>query len=161
MSTEALFDLSFILAAPFWALMILAPTWSVTRRVAASPLIVLPTLAVNLVLLAPLLADFWPVVTRPSLAGLQALVSSPAALAALWAQIIAWDLFLGRWMYLDSRRRGVHPLLMAPIMVLTILLSPIGLPIYLLARLPYREKTDPERTDMAPGSSAIQARTMA
>ncbi|GAA2281184.1 ABA4-like family protein [Nonomuraea roseoviolacea subsp. roseoviolacea] len=138
MSTATLFDLSFYAAAPFWALMILAPTWSVTRRVAASPLIVLPALAVNLVLLAPVLGLVWPVVTRPSLAGLTALVATPGALAALWAQIIAWDLFLGRWIYLDSRERGVHPLLMAPVMVLTILLSPLGLPVYLLLRLAYR-----------------------
>jgi hypothetical protein len=156
MSTATLFDLSFYLAAPFWALMILAPTWSVTRRVAASPLIVLPALAVNLVLLVPLLGDVWPVVTSPSLAGLQALVADPAALAALWAQIIAWDLVLGRWIYLDSRSRGIHPLLMAPVMVLTILLSPIALPLYLLLRLPYRENAH-----SAGESRESQARTMA
>ncbi|NUR90712.1 MAG: DUF4281 domain-containing protein, partial [Nonomuraea sp.] len=129
MSTDTLFDLSFYLAAPFWALMILAPTWRVTRRIAASPLIVLPALAVNLWLLIPLLGAFWPVVSRPSLDGLQALVADPRALAALWAQIIAWDLLVGRWIYLDSRARGVHPLLMAPVLVGTILLSPIALPI--------------------------------
>ncbi|WP_109530873.1 ABA4-like family protein [Nocardia aurea] len=156
MSTETLFDLSFYLAFPFWALMILAPTWSVSRRVAASPLIVLPSLAVNLVLMLPLIADFWPVVTSPSLAGLRALVGSPPALAALWAQIIAWDLFLGRWIYLDSRERGVHPLLMAPVMVLTILLSPIGLPVYLLLRLAYRENSGAESA-----SREAQGRTMA
>jgi hypothetical protein len=133
--TEFLFDLSFYVAAPFWALMILAPTWRVTRRVAGSPLMVLPAVAVTLVLLVPLLADFWPVVTRPSLGGLRDLVADPRALAALWAQIIAWDLFLGRWIYLDSRERKVHPLLMGPVLVLTVLLSPIGLPAYLLIRL--------------------------
>ncbi|WP_214317928.1 ABA4-like family protein [Nonomuraea sediminis] len=141
MSTSSWFSLSFYLAAPFWALMILAPTWKVTRRIAGSPLIVLPALAVNLVLLLPLFADFWPVVSRPSLAGLQHLVSSPEALTALWAQIIAWDLFLGRWIYLDSRERGVHPLLMAPVMVLTILLSPLGFPLYLAIRLAYRQNS--------------------
>ncbi|MFI6388361.1 ABA4-like family protein [Nonomuraea sp. NPDC050540] len=136
--TETLFTLSFVAAAPFWALMIVAPAWRVTRAVAASPLIVLPAVAVNLVLLLPLLGAFWPVVTRPTLAGLQALVASPEALAALWAQIIAWDLFVGRWIYLDSRERGLHPLLMAPVLFLTILLSPIALPLYLGLRLTTR-----------------------
>jgi hypothetical protein len=133
--TTFLFDLSFYVAAPFWALMILAPTWRVTRRVIGSPLIVLPAVAVTLVLLVPRLGAVWPVVSRPSLEGLESLTSDPGALAALWAQIIAWDLFLGRWIYLDSRERNVHPLLMAPLLVLTILLSPIALPIYLLVRL--------------------------
>lgn len=141
MTPASLFTLSFTVAAPFWALMILAPAWSVTGRVARSPLIVLPAVAVNLVLMVPLLADFWPVVTQPSLSGLQDLVANPQALAALWAQIIAWDLFVGRWMYLDSRELGVHPLLMAPIMVFTILLSPLAVPLYLLLRLPYRIKS--------------------
>lgn len=141
-----LFDLSFYVAAPFWALMILAPTWSLTRRVSASPLIVLPAVAVNLVLLLPLLADFWPVVTRPSLEGLQRLATNPDALAALWAQIIAWDLFVGRWMYLDSRERGLHPLVMAPMLVFTILLSPIAVPLYLLLRLTGRRAETPHQT---------------
>ncbi|GAA1307651.1 hypothetical protein Psi02_45620 [Planotetraspora silvatica] len=133
--TSLLFDLSFYVAAPFWALMIFVPTWRGTRRVAGSPLIVLPAVAVELILLVPLLGDFWPVVTRPSLEGLQSLLTRPEALTALWAQIIAWDLFLGRWMYLDSRERKVHPLVMAPVLVLTVLLSPIALPLYFLIRL--------------------------
>lgn len=141
MTPSTLFTLSFTVAAPFWALMILLPAWSFTARVARSPLIVLPAVAVNLVLMVPLLADFWPVVTQPSLSGLQDLVANPQALAALWAQIIAWDLFVGRWMYLDSRELGVHPLLMAPVMVFTILLSPLAVPLYLLLRLPYRIKS--------------------
>ncbi len=133
--TETLFQLSFVAAAPFWALMIVAPTWSRTRRIAGSPLIVLPSLAVCLILLVPLLPDFWPVVTRPTLAGLAALAADREALAALWAQIIAWDLLVGRWMYLDSREQGVHPLLMAPILVFTILLSPLALPVYMAIRI--------------------------
>lgn len=155
-STALLFQLSFLLAAPFWALMTLAPTWRVTRRVAASPLIVLPTLAVNLVLLVPVLGAFVPVVTRPTLAGLQELVADPRALAALWAQIIAWDLMVGRWIYLDSRERGMHPLLMAPVMILTVLLSPVALPLYLLLRLSRRPSSGTE-----PAPSALPGRTMA
>jgi len=41
-----LFAVTFPLAAPFWALMILLPTWSWTRRIIGSPLIVVPPLLV-------------------------------------------------------------------------------------------------------------------
>jgi hypothetical protein len=133
-SNNILFDLAFSLAAPFWALMIVAPGWSWTRRVAASPWIVAPTLVVWAVLAVPLFPDLWAVVTRPSLPALRALLTDPDAVALIWAQIIAWDLFIGRWMYLDSRERGVHPLVMAPLLVFTILLSPIGFPLYLVLR---------------------------
>jgi Domain of unknown function (DUF4281) len=134
--TEALFQLSFLLAAPFWALMILVPTWARTRKVIGSPLIVLAPLAVCLVLLVPMFGQFWPVVTEPTLGGLQRLLASPEAVTALWAQVIAWDLFVGRWIYLDSRERNIHPLIMAPILVFTILLSPLGLPAYFAVRGP-------------------------
>ena len=38
-------------------------------------------------------------------------------------------------MYLDARERGIHPLLMAPVLVLTILLAPLGLLVFLGLRL--------------------------
>ena len=48
--TETLFDLTFLPAAPFWALMILLPKWSWTHRIVSSPLIVLPIVAIYAVL---------------------------------------------------------------------------------------------------------------
>lgn len=165
--TETLFQLGFLTAVPFWALMILAPTWSRTRRIAASPLIVLPTLAVCLVLLIPVLPDVWPVVSNPSLSRLQGLVADPEALTALWVQILAWDLFVGRWVYLDSRERGIHPLVMAPLMVGTILLSPLFVPLYLVVRLlgsprsrdrrGTRARPSAHRAAAAPGSGNASA----
>ena len=132
--TEFLFQLSFLLAAPFWALMILAPAWRRTRAVAASPLVVVPALAVCLVLLAPVLPAFAELVTRPDLAALQEYVRSPEALAALWAQVIAWDLMVGRWMYLDARERGVPAWAVSPLLLLTVFASPLTVPVYLVAR---------------------------
>ncbi|NEE07878.1 DUF4281 domain-containing protein, partial [Streptomyces sp. SID7499] len=43
-------------------------------------------------------------------------------------------LLLGQWMYLQSRKLGLSPLLMGPLLVLTILLSPFGLLIFLAVR---------------------------
>lgn len=131
---SALFDLAFYVAAPFWALMIFLPTWSGTARIIASPWIVAPTLVVWAIAAVPVFGDLWSLVTSPSLARTTALVAEPAAITLLWAQVIAWDLFVGRWMYRDSRERGIHPLVMAPLLVFTVLLSPIGLPLYLAVR---------------------------
>ena len=41
---------------------------------------------------------------------------------------------MGRFIYLDSRERGIHALVMAPVLVLTILLGPLGLLAHLLLR---------------------------
>lgn len=134
-----LFQLSFYLAAPFWALMILAPTWSWTHRIISSPLVAAPVSVLYLVLLLPRLGDLLPVVTSPSLVKLQAAMVDGGATTLVWAHIIAWDLFVGRWMYLESRKRGIHPLVMAPVLIVTILFAPVGFLLYLVVRAVRKE----------------------
>ncbi|MFI8977938.1 ABA4-like family protein [Nocardia asteroides] len=131
---STLFDLSFFVTVPFWALIILAPAWRWTRVIIGSPWITLVPLVVWAIVAVPVLGALWALVTQPSLAAITDAVADPAMLTALWAQIIAWDLFLGRWIYLDSRARGIHPLVMGPLQVGTILLSPVAFPIYLVLR---------------------------
>ncbi|MFC4123390.1 ABA4-like family protein [Nocardia rhizosphaerae] len=131
---STLFDLVFYVTIPFWALMIFAPAWRFTRLIIGSPWIVGAPLVIWALITVPILGDLWSLVTSPSLAAITEAAADPAVLAALWAQIIAWDLFLGRWVYLDSRARGIHPLLMGPVLVGTIMLSPIVFPVYLAAR---------------------------
>lgn len=131
----ALFQLAFLAAVPFWALMILTPTWGRAHRIISSPMIILPPLVVWAVAIAPVFGDFAAEMLNPDLAGVKALFADDLVVAAVWAQVLAWDLFVGRWIYLDSRERRIHPLVMAPVLVLTILLSPIGAPLYLALRL--------------------------
>jgi hypothetical protein len=132
--TATLFSLTFLLAAPFWALMIFAPTWSWTKRIAESYLIILPVVAIYVVLMIPVLPELLPLVTRPELPALAEFMSTDTGATLVWAHMIAWDLFVGRWMYLEGRRLNVHPLVMAPVLVITILLAPVGLPLFLIVR---------------------------
>ncbi|WP_433533321.1 ABA4-like family protein [Micromonospora sp. CA-263727] len=132
--TGALFTLTFAVAAPFWALMILLPRWSVTARVIGSPLVVAPVLAIYAILVIPALGAVLPAVASPTLDGVRDLLGTADGAAAAWAHMIAFDLFVGRWAWLDSRERGVPALVMAPVLVLTILLGPIGLAAYLAVR---------------------------
>ncbi|MBM7770122.1 hypothetical protein JOD54_000326 [Actinokineospora baliensis] len=132
---STVFDFAFYAVVPFWALMVFLPTWSWTRKIVESPWIALPALVVWAVAAVPVIGDMWTGVTTPSLQYWLDFLRDDNAVAAVWAQVLAWDLLVGRWMYLDSRARGVHPLLMGPVLVFTILLSPVGLPLYLLVRL--------------------------
>jgi hypothetical protein len=131
---QLLFTLTFPLAAPFWALMILAPGWSVTRRIIASPWIAVPPVLVYAALVLPQFATVFAAVASPELPGVAALLATPVGAAAGWAHFIAFDLFVGRFIYLDGRERGIHPLIAAPVLVLTILLGPLGLLAHLLLR---------------------------
>ena len=132
--TATLFSLTFLLAAPFWALMIFAPKWSWTKRIAESYLIILPVVAIYVVLMIPVLPELLPLVTRPELPALAEFMSTDTGATLVWAHMLAWDLFVGRWMYLEGRRLNVHPLVMAPVLVITILLAPVGLPLFLIVR---------------------------
>jgi hypothetical protein len=131
---DTLFALAFWLAAPVWALLILAPGRRLTDRVAASPLPLIPLLAVYCALAAAVIPSLWGVFRSPDLAGFQALMAEPAAAGALWAQLIAWDLFLGQWIYPEARDRGFHPLLMGPLLLFTIFFSPFGVALFLILR---------------------------
>ncbi|MFJ2768118.1 ABA4-like family protein [Streptomyces sp. NPDC087300] len=153
--TGFLFDLSFWLAAPVWLLMVLAPGWGPTARIAASPLTVVPVLAVYLALALPVLPELWSTVSSPDLDGFRALVEHANGAGAIWAQVIAWDLLIGQWMYRESRRLGVHPLVTGPLLVLTILLSPFGMLLFLALRAALT------RRRAASGSVPAPARTPA
>ncbi|MBW0119137.1 ABA4-like family protein [Pseudonocardia abyssalis] len=134
MSAEVLFALAFPLALPFWLLMIVAPVWGRTHRIVSSPLIVVPSALVYALAVLPELGTVLPAVANPQIAGVAALLGTPVGAAAGWAHFIAFDLFVGRWCYLDARERSVHPLVMAPVLLLTILLAPLGLLAYLAVR---------------------------
>ena len=158
MDPALLFTLSFPLAAPFWTLMILAPGWSMTRRIIGSPLIVVPPALVYALVVLPELGAVLPAVTDPSPAAVALLLGSPVGAAAGWAHFVAFDLFVGRWMYLDARERGIHPLVMAPVLVLTILLAPLGLLVYLMLRAVFGVR--PVATAPVAGSAGHPARRL-
>jgi hypothetical protein len=141
--TAALFSLTFAVAAPFWALMILAPRWSWTARIIDSPLIVLPPVLIYAALVLPALGDVLPAVASPTLDSVRDLLGTDAGAAAGWAHFIAFDLFVGRWVWLDARERGVPALVMAPVLLLTIMLGPLGLAVYLLVRLRWPARVTP------------------
>ncbi|MEU0354199.1 ABA4-like family protein [Streptomyces cyaneofuscatus] len=144
--TGTLFEITFYLAAPFWLLMIFAPTWSVTTRIASSPLTVLPLLAVYTTLAAQVFPELWTAVSSPDIDTFRELAALAEGAGALWAQVIAWDLLVGQWMFLQSRKLGLSPWLMGPLLVFTILLSPFGLLVFLALRA-VRQRTGRRGTD--------------
>src|SRR5260370_26566157 len=82
----------------------------------------------------PRRAEIWPAVSRPTLDGVVALLASPAAATIAWVHFLAFDLFVGRWIYLDSQERRISPWLMAPVLFLTLMLGPAGFLGYLIVR---------------------------
>jgi hypothetical protein len=127
---STIFSISGLLVMPFWLMMALLPRWSVTERVMRSPWIVLPPAILYAVLVLPRFGEIMGAVQRPELASIAALLGSEAGATIAWAHFLAFDLFVGRWVYLDSREQGVSAWLMAPILYLCLMLGPIGLLVY-------------------------------
>ena len=129
-----LFRLSNLLVLPFWALMILLPRWRWTGRVMRSPLASAAPALLYAALVLPRLGTIWLAVARPTLTGVAALLGSPEGATIAWAHFLAFDLFIGRWIYLDSQERRLSALLTAPVLFLTLMLGPLGFLIYLVIR---------------------------
>ena len=129
-----LFDASFLLVAPFWLLMIALPRWRVTQRVIASPWIAAPAAALYLALVLPGLPGVLGAVSSPSLEAIAPLLGTPEGATVAWVHFLAFDLFVGRWIYLDARARGITPWLTSPLLFLTLMLGPTGLLGHLLVR---------------------------
>ena len=131
---EAIFSWSSLLAMPFWMLMAFFPRARLTERLMRGVIgPALPAL-LYLALVLPNLGDILPMIVRPDLEGVASLLGTPAGATIAWAHFLAFDLFVGRWIYLDSRRRGLNPIVAAPILFLTLVLGPVGLVTYLAVR---------------------------
>lgn len=129
-----LFRLSNLMVLPFWALVILLPRWRWTGRIMRSPFVSAAPALLYAVLVLPRLREIWPAIARPTLPGIATLLGSPEGATIAWVHFLAFDLFIGRWIFLDSQERRVSPLLMAPVLFLTLMLGPLGFLIYLVIR---------------------------
>ncbi|MEO0561840.1 MAG: ABA4-like family protein [Chloroflexota bacterium] len=114
-----LFQLGTPLVMVFWLLMVFAPGWRWTQRVAASPWIIIGPALIYSVVVLPRALEVFAVFNPPTLDGLSALLATPEGTLLAWMHFLAFDLFVGRWIYLDSRVNGVSPWLVGPLLFRT------------------------------------------
>jgi hypothetical protein len=119
------------LAVPIWGLMILFPRARFTQVLLGSVWIVVPFLIPYSLLILWHLGDI-PLFLRPTPEKIQTITSQHYGVVMAWIHFIPMDLFAGRWIYLDSRRRALNTLVMAPILVACFLTPPLGVLIYIL-----------------------------
>ena len=131
---ETLFKLSGLAVLPFWALMIFLPRWSATKRLMSSPLVCAVPAALYAALVIQRFGEVWLAMSDPELSGIAAILGSPIGATVDWLHFLAFDLFVGRWIYLDGRERGVPAWVMAPVLFLTLMLGPCGFLLYLIVR---------------------------
>jgi hypothetical protein len=134
MPYELLFQLANLWIMPFWLLMILVPHWRWTGRILSSVWSIAPLALGYVVLVLPQVVNLLPVLANPTSAALASLLGAPEAAVIAWLHFLAFDLFVGRWIYLDSRSRRISAWLVSPTLFFTLMLGPLGLLIYLIVR---------------------------
>ena len=131
---ETIFTLGNLFVLPFWALMIFLPHWRWTQRIMRSLWPVVVLCVVYAVLLLSQIGGAAGSLLNPTLAGIAGLLGTPAGAAVGWVHFLAFDLFVGRWAYLDSRERGISAWLVSPTLLFVFMAGPFGLLLYLAVR---------------------------
>lgn len=94
----------------------------------------MPSALLYSVLIIPQIGEAFTELANPTLSGIQALLGSPAGATAGWVHFLAFDLFVGRWAYLDSRKIGLSAWFTSPILFFVLMFGPLGFILYLIAR---------------------------
>ena len=103
-----LFDGANLFVLPFWALMILLPNWSVTKRVMASVLPFVALAGLYLYLLSgSVTGEAAQALANPKLADIARFFGDEQAAATGWVHFLVMDLFVGRWIYWQGQQTGI------------------------------------------------------
>lgn len=120
---------------PAWALLILAPKWSVTEKLIHSMLY--PLILGGVYLAGMILAYMGHGAeggSFTSIDGVRTLFSADVGMLIGWTHYLVFDLFVGAWEARDARRRGFSHWLLIPCLLFTFMLGPIGLLLYVILR---------------------------
>lgn len=131
---DTLFQISNLIVMPFWLLIIALPHWGWTKRIVASPWIVAPAALLYAVLVLPGIGELLPALMNANLASIAAVLGTPEGATIGWIHFLAFDLFVGRWVYLDSRERGITAWVVSPTLFFVLMFGPLGFLIYLVER---------------------------
>ena len=89
-------------------------------------------------LVLPSVDAILPLVMRPELPAIAALLSTPHGAAVAWMHFLAFDLMVGRQLFLDARARGVPAWITSPALFFTLMLGPLGMLLMLGASALFR-----------------------
>ena len=136
MNIETLFSISNLVIMPFWLLMIFVPFWSWTERIMRTywPIVPPAVIYVILIFTGPGAGNVLGDLMNPTADVVAQLLGNPAGAATGWAHFLAFDLFVGRFIYLEARRTGMPWWLSSPTLFFTLMLGPVGFLMWFVAR---------------------------
>ncbi|NND62341.1 MAG: DUF4281 domain-containing protein [Flavobacteriaceae bacterium] len=133
MTASEVFSIANFMAMPMWVLMIFLPKWKVTSwlmKFKVIPLLLAIVYAIYIVI--TLLEG--PAMNFGSLEAVMELFKDERALLAGWVHYLAFDLLVGMWMLDQNKKLGIHQIIMAPILLATFMLGPVGFILFMALR---------------------------
>lgn len=137
LSPDTMFKLVNYGVLPFWALLVFLPHLKITDWLVHSVFapIVLGMVYAWLLASATFAGPGLPEgASFSSLEGVMKAFTVKEAVVAGWAHYIVFDLFIGAWEARDAQRLGMNHFVLIPCLLLTLLIGPVGLLLYLMIR---------------------------
>jgi hypothetical protein len=139
MTAGQLFSFCNFIVLPGWLLLVIAPRWRWTQRIAA---LALP-LALGVLYLTLVILYFHKSGGGfGSLPQVSKLFENPYMLLAGWIHYLAFDLFTGSWQVRDSERLRIAHAFVVPCLLLTFLFGPVGLLTWFVIRTSLRGRSE-------------------
>ena len=135
-SSELVFKICSTLVLPQWLLMIFLPKWHITKWLVRSRLIPVLLAVIYGFYIIPQLSPGL-MQSFGTLEGVKSLFTKDQAVLAGWIHYLAFDLFIGGWMFQNSQGRHVPHYMLIPAFILTFMLGPLGLLFYVIVRTFY------------------------
>jgi hypothetical protein len=133
MPLSQIFQLSTILATIAWLFLMIAPRWKWTGRIIIGFIIMLLCLVYIFVLTRSFNTDVFEGFSN--LDGLMQFFKNESAVLAGWIHYLAFDLMVGLFIVHNSLKNDIPHLLVIPCLLLTFMLGPTGLLLYMFIRM--------------------------
>lgn len=150
MTPEGLFSILNLIAMAGWLLLIVAPRWVWTARLAGAAI---PGALAATYLTIVALNWFGSDGGFSTLDDVATLFANRWVLLAGWTHYLAFDLLVGGWEARDAAARGIGRLWLVPCLLMTFFFGPIGWLLYLGSRKALTSR----RTSPAPARSSRDA----
>jgi hypothetical protein len=141
MSWEHIFSIANLWPLPFWLLLAFGPRSETMAKLVLyggiTPLALCYTLLLPLIMTGTIdpIGPEGGSVDFTQLSGIMALFDSKGGATIGWIHYLAFDLLAGLWVARNADRHGLARWIQVPILFFVLMTGPIGLSLYLLARL--------------------------
>ena len=130
MTPSEVFSIANILVFPMWILMIVFPKWQATRFLIDFKVIpIILSLLYAFYIISSIIEG--PSMDFGSLQAVMQLFTVEDAVLGGWLHYLAFDLLVGMWMLDENKTLQIHPLIMAPCLLGTFMMGPIGFLVFM------------------------------